>query len=62
MRQVDKVGKVDQQHEADRDGGDDVPTEPTVVCDPPPGSTFFPGTTTVTCVATDSKNRVTTVS
>jgi hypothetical protein len=33
---------------------DDCDPEPVVVCDPPSGSTFKAGTTTVTCTATDA--------
>ena len=33
---------------------DDCDPEPVVMCDPPSGSTFKAGTTTVTCTATDA--------
>ena len=41
---------------------DDCDPAPVVVCDPPSGSTFRPGTTTVTCTATDASGNQSTCS
>jgi len=41
---------------------DDCDEAPVVVCDPPSGSKFRPGTTTVTCTATDASGNASTCS